>query len=146
MDESKVHRKAWELILEQVQCFMAIEHPKHQAVLIADDLSKQANRSLAMKHAYLQESGTANGIPLRNIVEMPLFVRSELSNGIQLADLVAYNIYRCFERREPDYSYFTKLLPYFWNNPYTDSNVCDGLEVWPPKSGLAGMVGALPIE
>ncbi len=77
MDESRIHRKAWELILEQVQCFMWIKHPRHQASLITDNLSRQDNRKLAMKHAYLLETGTTNRIPLRKIVEMPLFVRSE---------------------------------------------------------------------
>ena len=31
-----------------------------------------------------------------NIVEYPFFTRSELSNGIQLADQLAYNVYALF--------------------------------------------------
>ena len=59
MDSAKMHRKAWEFLLEQIEAFLREEHPKHQGVLITDDISKERNRSLAMKHAYIQSEGTA---------------------------------------------------------------------------------------
>ncbi|MFB3816423.1 MAG: DUF3800 domain-containing protein [Candidatus Methylomirabilales bacterium] len=49
---------------------------------------------MAMKHAFFQDTGTSSGLWLKHISEMPLFVRSELSNGIQLADLVSYNVWK----------------------------------------------------
>ena len=90
MTQEKLHRKAWELLLERVEYFMWTEHDRHQAVMVVDDAGPQLNRSLAMKHAYFQDQGTSAGQRLRHIVEMPLFVRSELSNGVQLADMVSY--------------------------------------------------------
>jgi len=50
MTEERLHRKGWELLLERVEYFMRSEHDRHQAVMVADDVSPQMNRSLAMKH------------------------------------------------------------------------------------------------
>ena len=69
MDATKMHRKAWELLLEQIEAFLREEHPKHQGVLITDNVSKDRNQSLAMKHAYVQSEGTAAGIWLSHIAE-----------------------------------------------------------------------------
>lgn len=87
MDASKLHRKAWELLCERIENFMRETHRKHNAVLITDDISKHVNMSLARKHAYFLACGTTANCRLGHIVEMPLFIRSELSEGIQLTDL-----------------------------------------------------------
>ena len=71
---------------------------------------------------------------------MPLFVRSELSNGVQLADLVAYNIYRCFRNEDPSYPFFVKTLPHIWVSGKTEANVIDGLRVFPPESPLGSLL------
>lgn len=143
MDSAKLHRKAWELLLERIEAFLREEHPKHQGVLITDDISRERNRNLAMKHAYIQSEGTASGIWLRHIAEMPLFVRSELSNGVQLADLLAYNIYRCFRYENAEYPFFVKTLPHFWASAVTPSNVIEGLRVFPPESPLNSLLGTV---
>lgn len=136
LDAGKMHRKAWELLLERIQRFLREEHPKHQGVLITDDINKQRNRSLAMKHAHIQSEGTASGVWLTHIVEMPLFVRSELSNGVQLADLVAYNIYRSFRDEDADYPFLDRVLPYVWASEGSPSDQLDGLYVFPGESPL----------
>jgi hypothetical protein len=64
------------------------------------------SHGLAMKHAHFIQEGKASDVRLEHVVEMPLFVRSELSNGVQLADLVAYNVYRCFRYEDDGYGYF----------------------------------------
>lgn len=143
MDTKKMHRKAWELLLERIERYIAEEHGKHQAVLITDDISRDRNRSLAMKHAYLQSEGTSSGQWLRHIAEMPLFVRSELSNGVQLADLVAYNVYRCFRGQEIDYPHFLRILPHLWTSTKTHAEVPDGLIVFPPESSLVQFRSAI---
>ena len=48
------------------------------------------------------------------IVECPFFTRSELSNGVQLTDLLAYNVYRAFKFEDFCYPYFEKVLPNFY--------------------------------
>lgn len=136
-DATKIQRKAWELLLERIQNFMAAEHGKHMAILITDDTGRHANQSLAMKHVYLQQSGTSSGLILRHIVEMPLFVRSELSNGVQLADLVSYNIYRAFKTRDMDYIHFLNILPYIYSGKTSPSEKLDGLKIFPPESSLS---------
>jgi hypothetical protein len=136
LDASKMHRKAWEFLLERIEMFLRSEHPKHQGVLITDDVSRQCNRSLAMKHAHIQSEGTLSGTWLTHIAEMPLFVRSELSNGVQLADLLAYNIYRCFRYENADYPFFARILPYIWGSLSTPADCLDGLWVFPGESPL----------
>jgi len=136
LDASKMHRKAWELLLERIEKFLRINHGKHQGVLITDDISRQANRNLAMKHAHIQSEGTSTGTWLTHIAEMPLFVRSELSNGVQLADLLAYNIYRCFRDEDVDYPFFARILPYLWASQNTPTEFLDGLWVFPGESPL----------
>ena len=146
MDSAKMHRKAWELLLERIEVFLREEHPKHQAVLITDDISRERNRSLAMKHAYIQSEGTAAGIWLTHIAEMPLFVRSELSNGVQLADLLAYNVYRRFRYEKDDYPFFSRTLPFIWVSPGSPSRALDGLRLFPPESPLAPLLAQIAKE
>jgi hypothetical protein len=65
---------------------------------------------------------------------MPLFVRSELSNGVQLADLTSYNVYRAFKARDFSYDWFRRVTPYLWQSADT---AIGGLKVFPPESPLA---------
>ena len=136
MTEERLHRKAWELLLERAEYFMRTEHDRHQAVIVVDDASPQLNRSLAMKHAYFQDQGTSAGLWLQHISEMPLFVRSELSNGVQLADLVSYNIYRAFWTGDLTYPFFARLVPCFWSRGSTPVEEIGGLKVFPDESPL----------
>jgi hypothetical protein len=136
MTEEKLFRKAWELLLERVEYFMRTEHDRHQAVLVVDDTGPQMNRSLAMKHAYFQDQGTSSGLLLRHISEMPLFVRSELSNGVQLADMVSYNLYRAFRSGDLDYSFFAQMVPSIWSCGTTPAEQIEGLKVFPDASQL----------
>jgi hypothetical protein len=140
MDQNKLHRKAWELLSERIELFMREYHEKHNALLITDDMSKQENISLAMKHAYLLETSTSCGLFLKHILEMPLFVRSELSEGVQLADLCAYNFYRVFRYSEITYKYFRLILPGVYRSQKTDSAKIDGLKIFPETSGLISLL------
>ncbi len=136
MDRNQLHRKAWELLCERIELFMREFHPKHKALLVADDVSKQDNIALTMKHAYFLECGTSCGLPFKSIIETPFFVRSELSEGVQLADLCSYNVYRAFREEDFDYPHFRRLLPkmYFSNNTHMDK--IDGIKVFPDESPL----------
>lgn len=136
MDYTRTHRKAWELLLERIQFFMKSEHQKHQAVIVADDVTRQANLALAEKVVYLQEEGTSSGCWLSNISGLPLFTKSELSNGIQLADLCAYNIYRAFSQRDLSYPFFRRIAPYLWRSKTRRDGTVDGLKVFPDESCL----------
>ncbi|MCH8343793.1 MAG: DUF3800 domain-containing protein [Planctomycetes bacterium] len=135
-DQEKMARKAYELLLERIQNFLAEFHQSHKGVIVSDDCGKQMNRSLALKHNYFQLQGTSSGVRLTNIVEKPFFVRDELSNGAQLADLCAYNVYRVFRYPSADYSYFERILPRFYRSLQTRPEKLDGLKVFPDDSDL----------
>ena len=138
-DREKLHKKAWEELLEMFEIFLRKKHPKHQGIIIVDDESIQTNTKLAMKHFDFQNDGTSSGLWLKHIVEMPMFTRSELSNGIQLADIIAYSIHRAFRDRNPEYEYFKRIEPFI----YTDEGILRGLSVYPNESPLIEMMNSI---
>lgn len=133
MDHEKLHKKAYELLLERIEHFMAEFHPKHQAVIVMDDTDKTINRAISMKHAFFQREGNRL-VDFKHIVEYPFFTDSKLSNGVQLADLCAYNVYRAFREQDFKYPFFQNLLPYFYRRE--KSGKLDGLKVFPDDSDL----------
>ena len=140
MDQTKLHRKSWELLLELIEQFMRNTHWRHQAIMVNDDVSRQANRALAMKHAYILDQGTTNGVWLKHVCEMPMFVRSELSSGVQLADLCSYNIYRAFRSGDLTYPFFARIASRVWSRCNTAKSPFSGLYVFPGSSPLRELV------
>ena len=135
-----LHKKAYEFALERIQMYMHTCHPKHLAMIVMDDTSKQLNRAVAMKHAFFLRVGNQN-MEFPAIVEYPFFARSELSNGIQLADLVAYNIYRAFKTEDPTYSHFRTLLGNIYRG---QDQILHGIKVWPENSPLVHLIPKKP--
>ena len=129
-----IHLQSWERLLELIEHFMRARHDRHQAIMINDDVSREVNRGLAMGHALLLDKGTRRDTWLRHICEMPMFVRSELSAGVQLADLCSYNIYRAFRYGDLDYRFFQRIAPFIWTphetvrhgKPFSGVSVLDG--------------------
>jgi len=139
MTHETLHKKAYEFLMERIQHYMREYHPKHNALVIMDDTSKQLNRAIAMKHAFFQRRGNQN-TTFPHIVEYPFFSVSELSNGVQLADLLAYNVYRAFRNEDLSYPYFEMLIPRFYRRKA--GKALDGLKVWPEASPLIEMARA----
>jgi len=135
MDHLKLHKKTYELLLERIEQYLAEYHPKHQGVIVMDDTDKTINRALTMKHAWFQREGNSN-LRFNHIVEYPFFTDSKLSNGVQLADLCGYNVYRAFHDRDFGYPFFADLLPHFYRSSRTAQGKLDGLKVWPETSPL----------
>jgi len=146
MDEEKLHRKAYELLLERIEAFLWNWHDRQQGLIVADNTSRQMNRSLALKHSFFQREGTSSGRRLAHIAELPMFVESYLSNGVQLADLCAYDVYRAFRSSNLAYPYFAKLIPAFYTSPFTAPEKIDGLKVFPDSSPLVKLVTELEVE
>lgn len=140
VDAAWLHTKAWELLCERFEMFMCHEHPKHRAIMVADDMSKQQNCALAMRHARFLERATSAGRRLSHIVEMPLFVRSELSEGVQLADLCGYATYRAFRSGDLEYSHFQPVLEQIYKRKSDDR--LDGLKLFPGESPLNELLRA----
>lgn len=132
--QDSIHLRSWERLLELIEHFMRARHHKHQAIMINDDVSRETNRMLAMNHARLLDRGTGRDLWLRHICEMPMFVRSELSAGVQLADLCSYNIYRAFKSGDLTYPFFQRIAPFIWSrhhpvhqgDPFSGLAVLDG--------------------
>lgn len=135
MDEALLHKKAYELLLERIEHYLWEFHPKHQGVIVMDDTDKKVNRSLAMKHAFFQREGS-EVMQFKHIVEYPFFTDSNLSNGVQLADLCGYNVYRAFRGLDFHYRYFRQMLPHFYHSKRTPDLKLDGLKVFPDDSEL----------
>ena len=138
VDAAWLHAKAWEFLCERVEMYMCSEHPKHRAIMVADDMSKQQNCALAMRHARFLERATSAGRRLNHIVEMPMFVRSELSEGVQLADLCGYSTYRAFRRGDLEYSHFQPVLDQIYR-PRADGRL-DGLKLFPSDTPLQSLL------
>jgi hypothetical protein len=130
-----MHKKAYELVLERVEHYLFEFHPSHQGLIVMDDTQRQLNHAVAMKHAFFQREGNRN-VQFRHIVEYPFFTDSKLSNGVQLADLCAYNVHRAFRSRDFNYAYFQRLLPAFYSSRRTAPDKLDGLKVFPDDSDL----------
>lgn len=134
-----MHRWAYELLLERIEHFMRQYHRKHLALIVMDDTNIQLNQFIALEHAKLLRRGNPN-MQFPHIVEYPFFTRSELSNGVQLADLLAYNVYRAFRDEDLDYPYFRIVLPKIYRR--RDTGSLAGIKVWPETSPLV----ALPVR
>jgi len=134
MDSDKLTKKAYELLLERIEMYLLCVHSKHNGICIVDNTTRQLNRSLAMKHSYFQIAGTSSGCKLRHIIEEPLFVESELCNGVQLADLCAYNVFHAFNYKKLDYPFFQRILPYIFTNYNTGDEKIEGLKIFPDDS------------
>lgn len=112
---------AMELLLERISLFMNDNHSDKQALIIADKCSNQIECLLNQSH--IRHRTINNGYSwksLSNIIENLLFVDSKYSNFIQLTDLCAYNIFRAFRDKNPDYDFFAKMLPKY----NSDKNGC----------------------
>ncbi len=134
--QERLHTIAYEFLLERMQNYLKEYHRKHQALIVMDDTDKKLNQSVAMRHASFQRYGNRN-MSFPNIVEYPFFTRSELSNGVQLADQLAYNVYRAFRYENIDYPYFNNLLGHFYSA--RDGAVLNGLKIWPDGSPLVNL-------
>lgn len=136
MTSETLHKKAYELVLERIEHFMTEYHPKHNALIVMDDTSRELNRAVTMKHAFFQREGNSN-LRFRHIVEYPFFTDSKLSIGIQLADLCAYSVYRAFRTEDMSYPYFAEILPHFYRR--SAGTRIDGLKVFPDDSPLVAL-------
>lgn len=132
----EMHQKAYEFLLERIQHYLNEYHPKHQGLIVMDDTGIQLNRSVAMRHSSFQRYGNWN-MRFPSIVEYPFFTRSELSNGVQLADQLAYNVYRAFKSEDMTYPFFENMIPRFYRS--RDGQTLHGLKVWPDGSPLVSM-------
>ena len=83
------------------------ENKKDQGLIIFDESSHETSiQNLSKKFRTI---GTEWGV-INNIQEVPLFVDSKASRAIQLADHIAYSIFRRYQAR--DLTYFERIERY----------------------------------
>ena len=139
-----MHSKAYEMLLERIQHYIWNNHRKHNALIIMDDAGANLNRKIALMHARLLGVGNDN-MDFRNIIEYPFFASSELSNGIQLADLVAYCFYHAFRYEKPEYEYLVRILPCIARHA-DDHRILAGLKIWPESERYATIFDTIQRE
>ncbi|MGB0343130.1 MAG: DUF3800 domain-containing protein [Parvibaculales bacterium] len=133
MTGGEMHKFAYQLLLERIQHYMRDTHKSTQrAVIVMDDLGKQLNRDVTLTHAEYQRRGNRN-MSFPAIIEYPFFVRSELSNGVQLADVLAYSVYHAFTYNKPDYAYLMRFAGRIYKKKGKE---IQGLKVWADRSSL----------
>ena len=128
----QMHKKAYEILLERIQHHMEYKHEEHNALIIMDDTGGQLNRKVTSMHSRLLGAGN-NNMKFSNIIEYPFFVSSEFSNGVQLADVIAYTVLHTFKYDKPEYEFMKRIHPYIARHP-KDKNKLAGLKIWPNEA------------
>ena len=85
-------RKDYSYLFERFYYFLEGQHPYHQGIIVFDELERSQSHILVdqMAHYFLQ---TARGkMRASRIIPEPMFVHSDLSSLVQVADIVAYVI------------------------------------------------------
>jgi hypothetical protein len=114
--------RAFEEICNRCDLFLRRLHSQGetQRALIIFDESRYESRLQTLLAEY-RSLGTRYGTPVRNFAEVPLFANSRATRLLQLADLVAYAIFRRYERGD------TRLLDRIISKFDTDNGVIHGL-------------------
>ncbi len=83
-------RKDYAYLFERFFYFLEDERPREQGVIVFDELEKSKSHILVeQSHRYFKESATGRH-RASLIVPEPFFVHSDLTTGVQIADLIAY--------------------------------------------------------
>lgn len=94
-------RMAFEQVVSRFEHFLAsIKNDKHFGLLIHDN-----NDTVSKKHTELMKKFHREGTlfnKIQHIIETPLFVNSQLTSMVQIADLCAYALRRYFENGEEE--------------------------------------------
>jgi len=109
-----VDEQSFEQIISRFETFLSIKSKtadapdkRYYGILIHDN-----NQTVARKHTNLMKSFHRQGTlwtKINHIIETPLFVDSDLTSLVQIADLCSYTLRRYFENNE--LTPFHKILP-----------------------------------
>ncbi len=125
---------AYELLLERVAGFLAHCDNTPCGIIIHDLIQESASsearshqKAIVELHEKFQRRGRTDFASVEKIIEGVHFLPTDQSNFLQVADLVAYNVYRQFSEhweeweeeplsRVTKYGFFERLLPKFYNS------------------------------
>lgn len=106
--DSKILEHAFEQVVTRYHTYLT-RHKIDVGILVQDQNETSARRLTELARSY-HKKGTSWGTVGR-LVETPLFVDSQLTSMVQLADLCAYAVRRFFENGEDDL--LTRIYPCF---------------------------------
>lgn len=109
--QDQILSKSFENLASQFDMYLASMYLRKnpQRGLVIFDKTSYEEKLQTLSH-FFKHQGHANG-KLRNFAEVPLFLDSKASRLIQLADLIAYWIFRYFQ--SGDDRGFNMISPYF---------------------------------
>jgi hypothetical protein len=85
-------RKDYAYLFERFFYFLEDQPGEHQGLVVFDELERSQSHLLAdQMRRYFRETGKGR-LRAARVIPEPIFVHSDLTTGIQLADLVAYLI------------------------------------------------------
>ena len=128
--------KAHELLIERIENYLREFHDKHNGIIIYDEKNKQNMKALSVLQQQFIQRKRTSAISIRHLIEIPFFVKSEFSNGIQLADLCAYSVNKAFCKNNFNYPEFIKILPSIYKSTKSFKKKYDGIKVFPDPSPL----------
>lgn len=74
---------------------------RQRGLLIIDETTYETSLQQLAKN--FRAAGTRWGVPIKNLVEAPLFISSHVSRSVQLADHVAYAVFRRYNAGDTNY-------------------------------------------
>ena len=111
-NKQTIDEQAFEQVISRFEQYLQVTSPKTQSQDRTTDLIKNFgllihdnNQTVARKHTLLMKKFYRSGTlwtDLENIIETPLFVDSELTGMIQIADLCGYSLRRYLENKEEE--------------------------------------------
>jgi len=102
--EDGLYATAFQELISRFQLFLdnkgRHDNLQYEGLVVSDN-NQDVEKKITSLSRRIHKSGTRLGT-IHNIIETPLFVNSETTCMVQLADLVAYSIRRCIEKNELD--------------------------------------------
>lgn len=104
--------KQYIYLLERFYYFLEDRSDKHQGIIIFDENDKSRSQEMLLQFDQYFKA-TIKGRERANlIIPEPIFVHSDLTTGVQVADIIAYVVSWAYRYRELDKPLRGELLPY----------------------------------
>lgn len=121
--------EAFGQVVTRFHRFLEDLKPREHGIIVQDRNDSMSRRLTELMRSF-QKRGTRWGWPIPRIIETPLFVDSELTSLIQVADLCAFATRRFCEKGETDL--LDRIYPRFYKHAgrvvgvrhYTGTNIC----------------------
>jgi hypothetical protein len=105
-------RKDYAYLFQRFFYFLEDQKPQEQGIIVFDELEKsQSHILIDQTHRYFKESATGKHRSSL-IVPEPFFVHSDLTTGVQIADLIAYCISWGFRTQQITKPARVELMPF----------------------------------